>query len=725
MLSTIIALIRKKVWLYSTGKGLNSQQKMAVVAELANLGYQLTNPELLSQVGPDFLEQLPDYLALLAARRGGQVKYVPLFSNFPEETPADEEYLTRRLYGYLANLFQDGRDAVRLENGVMVPRWLFEVDDFGADPITQTQSLELWERAAVAQAAKKEDSHVEWAFLTLMPKTEGEALLKTYLQQLLYATASLPEHVQADVSHLLDYFGMDSIDITKVSFKETKAWLGHYYWDKKDWEAFVAVHQTATDVLRTLAALTNSDVSLSQPIKFPSLPRPARRAILQVLEQSAGTAENLLQYKGLWLALGRYLHPGAQAKKFPRTAAIFDQLRNGKLQTFEGKTEQLLAAGVLLPVLQHLAKRPGLLLRRVHELLRVFPREYPLVLEYLAAYVDQVALKNLFILESYFEHINSSKFRAVVNKKGKMIVLDNNSYQTLSPEMVAATLVVLRQGIAQQLAGRESWTEEKVWIDPSLVDYTLPLQLRKSSEGLLTLGKGTRVAVDLSKVLRLFVYWKQVERRTDLDLSIALYNADFELINQVSYTNLSALGAVHSGDLQDGALGAAEFIDINLNKLSKETAYVSVQIYKYCGDNFAKMTAHAGWMWREKVNKAYKSFDIKTVANKLNLNGVGSYALPFMVDVKQEQIIYTDLYVNGLTQHNAIENSVQNLQVITAELAQFTHKRPTFFQLAKAHALARQAVLVNSPEEATITFAPSEEATYNILQTEKMLSEFL
>lgn len=724
MLSTI-ALTRKKLWLYPAGKGLNSQQKMAVVAELAYLGYQLNNPELLSQVGAGFLEQLPKFMEILAARRGGQVDYVPLFSNFPEETPRDEEYLNRRLFGYLANLFQDERDAVRLENGVLVPRWLFDVNDFGADPITQTQSLELWERAAAAQATKKGDSHTEWQFLTLVEEEEGETLLKTYLEQLLYAQASIPEHVQADVRSLLDYFGLESIDLEKVVFKETKAWLGHYCWGKKDWEGFVVLHQTATDVLRTLAALTHSDVSLSQPIKFPSLPRPARRAILQVLEQSAGTAENLLQYKGLWLALGRYLHPGAQAKKFPRTAAIFDQLRIGKLQTFEGKTEALLAQGVLLPVLQHLAKRPGVFLRRVHELLRLFPKDFALILEYLAAYVEKVPLKNLLILESYFEHINSSEFRAVVNKKGKMIVLDNNSYQALAPKIVEATLVVLRQGIQQQLATRESWAEEKVWIDPALVGYTLPLQLRKSSEGLLTLGRGTRIGVDLSKVLRLFVYWKQVERRTDLDLSIGLYNADFKLINQVSYTNLSAMGAVHSGDLQDGALGAAEFIDINLNKLSEDTAYVSVQIYKYCGDNFAQMTCHAGWMWREKVNSDYKSFDIKTVANKLDLNGVGSYAIPFMVDVKQEQIIYTDLYVNGLKQHNAIENSVHNLEVTTAELAQFTHKRPTFFQLAKAHALARQAILVDTLEEASITFAPHEAATYNILQTEQVLSELI
>ncbi len=724
MLSTI-ALNRLNVLLYPKGNGLTPQQKMAFVTELAQLGYRLENPALLQEAAPEFLTKTVDYQALLKKKRGGQVDYVPLFNNFPTEIPKDEEYLIQRFYGFLANLNPDEKDSVRLANGVLVPRWLFDLDTFGADPITQTQSLELWERAAALQATKKEDSHTEWLPITLLEETEGHERLKTFLQQLLYAKASIPEYIQADLRTLLEHFGWTSFDHTKVVFKEVKAWLGRYSWEKKDWEGFVLLHKTATDVLRTLAALTGSEVSLNVPITFPRLPRPARRAILTVLERSAGTAENLLQYKGLWLALGRYLHPGAQAKQFPRTAQLFDQLRNGRLTTFEGTTEKLLKAGEIAPVLAHLTKRPGVFLRRLHELLRRFQNAYPIILKALAPLLEQVTLKNLLVLEAYFEHINGAHYRSVINKRGKMIVLDNNSYRALSTEVVAAVLQQLQRAIQQQLAKRESWANEKVWIAPHLVDYVLPLQQRKSSEGLLTLGRGSRLHVDLSKVLRLFVYWKQQQKRTDLDLSIALYNANFELINQVSYTNLSAMGAVHSGDLQDGALGAAEFIDINMSKVSEATAYISVQIYRYAGEPFTELTCQAGWMWREQVDANYKSFDLKTVANKLDLTGVGSYAIPFMVDVAAQQIIYTDLYVSALHQRNAIETSVHSLEIVTSELAQFTKQWPTFYQLAEAHAKARQARLVDTPEAATITFATTDDATYNILATEQVLGELI
>lgn len=724
MLSTI-ALNRLNALTYQKGTGLTRHQQMTVITELANLGYRLEQAELLQEVDAKFLANIPAYLQLLADKRGGDVVYVPLFSNFPEQDVDDKAYLYQRLYGFLVNMAQVEEDSVRLENGILVPSWLFNLDEFGADPITQTQSLELWERAAAAQQEKKEDSHVVWQTVQLVEETASHALLKTYLHQLLYAKASIPEYVQEDLRVLLNHFGTASLDAQRVIFKETKAWLGRYCWEQKDWKGFAALHQTATDVLRSLAAITDSDVSLSAPIKFPKLPRPARKAIMTVLERSAGTAENLVQYKGLWLALGRYLHPGAEAKRFPRTADLFDQLRNGRLTTFEGETERLLEVGELMPVLKHLAKRPGVFLRRLHELLRRFKQDYLLVLDYLAPALEQATLKNLLVLECYFEHINASKYRSVVNKKGKMIVLDNNSYQALSKEIITAVLVIVKQGIQQQLALRESWEEEKVWIDPSLVDYTLPLQQRKSSEGLLTLGRGSCIPVELSRVLRLFVYWQQVEQCTDLDLSIGLYDANFKMMDQVSYTNLSTIGAVHSGDLQEARFGAAEFIDIDISKVSKETAYISVQIYRYEGESFSTVTCHAGWMWRKETNADYKSFDIKTVANKLNVGGAGSYSIPFLVDIANQQIIYTDLYVNGLKRQNAIETSVHSLEITIAELAKFTNTRPTFFQLAMAHAAARKAVLVNDREEATITFGIDQAATYNILKTEQVLSELI
>ena len=51
-----------------------------------------------------------------------------------------------------------------------------------------------------------------------------------------------------------------------VVFKETKALLMQYFWKKGDFEAVAVFAKTATDVLRLFAAVTGSDVSLSEKV---------------------------------------------------------------------------------------------------------------------------------------------------------------------------------------------------------------------------------------------------------------------------------------------------------------------------------------------------------------------------------------------------------------------------------------------------------------------------
>jgi len=55
---------------------------------------------------------------------------------------------------------------------------------------------------------------------------------------------------------------------------------------------------------------------------------------------------------------------------------------------------------------------------------------------------------------------------------------------------------------------------------------------------------------------------------------------------------------------------------------------------------------YMGWMMRDDVNSDVKSFDIKTVVNKMNVTGNGKYYIPFLLDVVNNKIIYVDLYVN-------------------------------------------------------------------------------
>jgi stress response protein SCP2 len=403
---------------------------------------------------------------------------------------------------------------------------------------------------------------------------------------------------------------------------------------------------------------------------------------------------------------------------------IFDALRNGKIETYNSKTEKLLLLKEVDDLLKHLENKPGVYARKLHEVLRRFPKELDKVLASFEKNIAKVALKNLLVLKAYFSSINEQEYRTIINKKGKMKVLPNNAFAALSEAQVDKVVIIIQKAIRKALAEKDSWTDKTAWLDPQLINYTVPLQQRKASDGMITVGKGSRIKVDFSKVLRLFIYWKQGDRVTDLDLSVIQFDEKFEYIGHVSYTNIAADGISYSGDIQSAPYGAAEFMDITLEKLDKKVKYLAVQVNKYCGNHFRDMDCHAGWMMRDKASSDIKTFDIKTVANKFDLNGVGGYAIPLIVDVEKAEIISTDIYVSGINFHNNVEGSRNDVALICEQLAVFIKTRPVLGDLAFEHITARNASLTEFRENAEITFGLND-CTYNATDVEQILTELI
>ena len=718
-----IAIQRLRIIPIPKGSGVSAKQKLVVLSELAKIGVRVTNPEALDEAADTFFLDYPDVVATLVKMRGGDVDYVPLFVGFPNSVPDDDTYFAKRLIGYLGNTFNLFDEGVELENGAVVPEWLFDVRQFGADPITQFQTKSLWTRARDLIARRKADEHTEWLDVEFVWADEVTAKLRDWLATCLYAKSSIKESLHSDIRQLLAFFGTDALDFDRVAMKENRALLLRLCWDDAREAAITELAKTPTDLLRMFAAITDTDISLGSPVKFPKFSRKERRLVLRVLENSASLGEDLQRYRGLWLELGRYIHPGEHRRAFPKVAKAFDDLRNGKIVTFNGRTEALLRGEDAGAVLAHLAKRPGVLGRKVHELLRRFPAGRAAILDAFATVADGMTVKNLLVLKSYFGSINDEECRTVINKRGKIKVLSNNAKGALSSESLGLVSKVLDRALAAQLSGKDSWADKTAWIDPQLENYTVPLSERTASEGLLTVGRGTRIPVKFDKVLRLFVYWKQAAMRTDLDLSVIQFDADFKYAGHVSYTNLSSSGIAHSGDIQSAPHGAAEFIDITLNKVAPGVRYLATQVYRYAGDAFADMTCHAGWMVRSKVDANVKTFDIKTVENKFDLNGRGGYCVPLVVDLKAQDIVITDLYMGSKAFHNNVEGAYGNVAMASREIARFTQTRPTMKMLAQLHCNARGAN-VGEDRGADITFGRVG-CTFNATDVEKVLSELL
>lgn len=711
------------------GRGASPKKRLAFLAELASLGYQVENP---ASYDDSALLHYPQVIDTLKQMRGGDVAYVPLFDRFPDSVPEDRDYFARRVVGYVLNVIPEPPDGHMLESGVVVPRWLFDTDAFGADPITQLQDPQLFQRGKERQERRAGDDKVVWTTLRLLPAQQAHEALKGWLLDALYAASSIKEALKPDIEALLDHFGIEVVNAEKVTFKETRSYLMSHLWRKPATEQALSLARTPTDVLRLFAALTNTSISLATPITYPKLTRAQRRAVLEALERAPSLAEDLKRYSGLWKAIGKGLHPGEYARRFPKTAGAFEQLRRGQVTTWGTRVERALRHGDAAGAVSLLAERPGELGRRLHHLARLSEDAREKVLAVFARVGIQLTLKHLLVLEAHLRSIDELDRRTVINKKGTIRVLDNP--HRLDPATRADLVGLVRHAIVVKLRrDKPSWRGKKVWIDSALRRVTVPLQQRKASDGLLNIGRGSQLPLEPSKVLRFFVYWKDATQRTDLDLSLISFGDDMQYLGHIDWTRLSAEGIVHSGDLQSAPQGAAEFIDAELGEIDSAVRYLAPQVHRYAGDSFGAMECHAGFMLREHVNKSYASFDIKTVKQKLPLTGSSGYAIPFLVDLKQRRVIYVDLYVGSVREQSTAAGAARDISTICQSVANMIDTRPNMLDLAQFHVRGRGAEEVDARSRADIVFcvggALQTDAAgavhYDAMQLERALAQLL
>jgi len=711
----------------SNGTGISGdvteKLKLTFLAELASLGYNVSNPESFTD---SVLTNFDDIMETLIEMKGGDVNYVPLFNGFPDNVPDNDEMFSKRVLGLVGNkigLFTEGR----VVNDLIIPEWLFDLDDFGAEPLLGRQTSELFKKGVETQKSRESDTHSEWVTLEFASENEVDEKVQKFLLNNLYSKSSIKETLKDDMETLINHYGVSNVDPSKVVFKETQSYVMNKLWTNRDYVTLKKFINTPTDILRMFASLTDTDISLSTKIKFPKMNRPQRRFILESLDGFSNLSENLDSYKGLWLALGRYLHPGEYRSKYANTFESFDLLRNGKVVTFNSKVESAIEKRELNVLLDLLTQRPGIFGRKLHETLVNFSDNSGIILTRFKEVSTQIELKNLLVMESYFKTINDSEFRTVINKKGKVIVLPNNKLNKLNQSVITNLLEVIQLSIKSKLSNNDL-VDVKVWIDEELSNYTVPLQQRKMSDGLISIGRGSKIKFDEGKTLRLFTYWKQSERTTDLDLSLIQFDENMEFKGEVSYTNLSEMGIIHSGDITSAPHGAAEFIDIDLTKVKDDVRYVGIQIYRYAGEYFADLEkSYAGWMFRDEMgsNSNRKSFDIKTVKNKFNVTGVGNYAVPMIVDLKSREIIFIDMYMKGSDNgRNSNQTSITDVSTITKQLVKMIDNRPNMYDLITYNVGGSKATMVEKREDAEITYG-LDGCDFNVTDVEVILSELL
>lgn len=236
--------------------------------------------------------------------------------------------------------------------------------------------------------------------------------------------------------------------------------------------------------------------------------------------------------------------------------------------------------------------------------------------------------------------------------------------------------------------------------------------------------------------IRLFTYWKDnKQERNDLDLSVILLDEQFSNLWHVSYTRLEDKSWIkHSGDITSAPYWASEFIDINIKEIkekNKKLRYIATQIYDFTGNWFSSGTmekAYTWWMFRKDTDNNFKTFDIKTVKNKIDINWNWWYYIPIIIDLENKEIIYVDLFINWSSfSGNNVEWSLQNSSVITEEILNFRQTKPNMLDLFKYYFENDKYNIVSKKEidEETLTIWIKNTNKINLTNYNNIISKLI
>ncbi len=692
-----IYLRRKTKVLLKKGSGrLIPELLGTMLKNIESLGYTFSNKlikRLITFTPTEAEGFFKETIKNLKAMLGAKVKYAPMYPNFPQQVmdASDDELYFNAIMHYFGDAIGE--------------RIMPEYKKEKREPLKDKIKL------------KKID---------LGSNEDFESLIKG----LMASKTSISETDKKDVTNVIKSYGDESKRLipNEIPLKENVALLVSLLMDHTTIAEQYApkILKTATDILRLAVALSDGDISLVENTRFKSFSKKERRVLLSALNSDKSATENMLRYKEQWKRLGERLHPFEYKNRFPNVIQPFKVIRNNlKFETFGGIVENLLANGYALTASKRLMKRPGEFARRLDHLLRTVNRPAAIVNEF-AAIAENVSSPVLLQVMNHFlnrtNRTNESDVRVFFPKgnAGKLKAIKNN-LPPIKDKWCVEIANVCQNRLIEKF--KELSDLGKVYVDAELMQFNVPFGLRSASKALKTVGRGSRIQLPVGNTIRFFIWWKDGKERTDLDLTAPALSQRFEYMTDISYYNLTEEGwGHHSGDITSAPKGASEFIDIDKKKaLSSGYGYIILSVYSYTEQPFNELPeCFAGVMGRSKPNSG-EIYDPRTVLNKFDLTANTKVCIPLIIDLVNNEMIWTDLGVtNQLQESNNAFNNRSTMSLVAESMVKMN--KPTLYELFDLHATAR-GERVDTKKEADTIFSVDKGITP--FDTEKIISEFL
>lgn len=697
---------------FSEAKSDNNDRLIAaIINSFSSLGYAFSKNSLdmLTKLNNEELNFLyNENINTLKRAKGANVKHVVFYPEFPNmEAISDEEYYIRAILHYLTST----------ENS-----YGFMNQDKHVERVVKKLSCD---KKDILNIVFEEDTTkiiVKIAKDLFESKIAIPSKDKQFLKEVIYDYSDLleidafpfKENLATFISVTLKVAKLKNVNISDILTRKSLKFI-----------------KTCTDLLRVYAAISNPhNINLTEDkIHFVSLGRKERRLFLSILnslaEDNPYITDDFARHEFYWKKAFEKLHVGEYKNKYPFIYKAAYNFRNDAYKTYYGLIETCLSEGDIESALIYLSNRPGDFARKLDRLLRNYNEE-KMVLSYFKKRVHLVSTNVLLQLWEYYKNrvIKDERFFIFNNGNDMQYFYTKDNRNELSQDTISEVLTIIEEGLKKIYSTYPRI--EKVYIDPTIVNYAVPTNARNGSCQNKTLTFGTRIKLDEEEgsFIRLFTHWKNSKKfgRVDIDLAIELYSEDFSMCQSVSWHDMSGgrnFNTYHSGDITSAPNGASEFIDLNYQKARKYYRYVVVTNYVYTGQDYCDIPeCFSGVMLFDKKGKEGKVFDPQFVRHKFDLTqkGVNSN-IAFVVDLETMEMIWMDTSIqSGMC---CVSEGDKFVDAAVKKALKEHMNLYDFFMLHKGH-----ISLVDTKEEAEFIISEDPEANIKPYDVEIISSQW-
>ncbi|MFG2984554.1 MXAN_6230/SCO0854 family RING domain-containing protein [Streptomyces sp. NPDC048258] len=687
---------------------------------------------------------------------GSDRTHVPLFRHFPHSVPED----TDRLYvdRVLSLLAQQPSQICALCGTActvfpvdpcahLVCRLCWDTRDYTVCPVCY---LPIDPADPFLRTGARESKTASPGPLRRLSLGDQSVDVLTEVKHLLWQETPLSPQDREDLAVLLAAVPADLEWLDEeIPVRETKALvLGTLLPRVADREPLLRLLTTATDVLRLLAVLSGGEAGLLPLPRFTSPDRPLRRELLAALDAlpTENLVEDVLRHPAAWKRAAETLHPFERHARHPRAALAFAVLRGTTVSaatplgaalletaaahpdavrvdgdrirpaTWAGRLEQALAAGDAGAAAAFAGQRPGELVRRLDHLLRLHPGEelLPELEKALERGLPKVGAGPLL------SALGALRIRAQDRRGGRRVFFPRGQVARaqvareerapLPAPLVEAVTARLEAEVLRRF-GSDAWDPFGLAVlDSGLADLTVPFGERTAAKSLVAVPRGSTQTLPEGEVLRLFLHWTEpAGNRTDLDLSVAFFDAEWKFTGLCDYTSLRhgpRGAATHSGDFTSAPApdGATEYVDLDLAALARNGDVFAVPlVLSYNNVPFDELPdAFAGFMGLPADGPRDASYDPRTVRQRFDLAGESRVSMPMVMDLAARRALWADVHLPASGGFQSVRSHGDRLASVARDVWEHFRSgaRTTVWDLAVLRAAAR------SREVAVIRRAP-------------------